>query len=267
MLSATTSWPGPLVWYGYLAGVAAGAAVANALTTLLGGEEDRTIARSAPILVIVLLAVCCGLIAVEPRAWIRLGAVARASLVSLSATSVAAALGNAATARWSHSAGGQFVALPGAIAAVGLAVTAGPWPSRSEPEWVGPLVLGVVALASAVATGTAAVILLACCRRSEPDHDAAVGRLTAFLTAAIVVELAALTALALSLRGLSGLAFQRAPGRLIPLFVIPIGLVAPLVCQLRRDRRGALDAAWLVLLGGFVLRVAVAGIPASLTLR
>jgi hypothetical protein len=60
---------------------------------------------------------------------------------------------------------------------------------------------------------------------------------------------------------------MRWPGLLIPFFVVPVGLVLPLLLRNRRDTRRAVDAALLVLLGGFVLRLAVVGIPASLLLK
>ncbi len=126
------------------------------------------------------------------------------------------------------------------------------------------MVLQAVLVASAVTTGGGLITLLAAIR---PPDTARVERLAAVLLGAIVCELIALTLLALTVRGGSGLVFQRWPGRLIPLFVVPVGLVAPLLCLQRRDRLGNADAAWLALLGGFILHAALAGIPQSLTLR
>ena len=109
------------------------------------------------------------------------------------------------------------------------------------------------------------MVLLARWRLPDVTEEA-VERLERVDGWAIVLELVMLTALALSLRGLSGLAFMRWPGFLIPLFVVPVGLVLPLILRHVRGARGAVDAALLVLLGGFVLRLAVVGIPASLLL-
>jgi hypothetical protein len=53
---------------------------------------------------------------------------------------------------------------------------------------------------------------------------------------------------------------------LIPLFVVPVGLILPLILRQVRGVKGAVDSALLVLLGGFVLRAAVVGMPASLIL-
>jgi formate-dependent nitrite reductase membrane component NrfD len=277
---ADAAWPGPLVWYAFLGGVAAGSYATAAAARLFGTEADRRATRPARLLAFPLVAACLGLLAADAsrggRAWGRLGLVGRSALAALGVVSLGSFLA-------ALQEGGRFQALPGAgrlvvlgrsplgkvaavagvVAALGVGSSVAPLPAV---EWVGPGWLGAVFLASAAATGPAAVVLLARWRGAVPADDS-VSRLTTATAGAIVVELALLTALTLSLRGFSGLALQRWPGMLIPLFVVPLGLVLPLVLRQVRGPRGAVDAAWLVLLGGFVLRAAVAGIPASLTLR
>ena len=81
-----------------------------------------------------------------------------------------------------------------------------------------------------------------------------------------MLELILITIFALSVRGIAGMAFLRYPGMLIPLFVVPLGLVLPLFLRHYRGAKGTIDAAILVLLGGFVLRMAVVGIPRSMIL-
>jgi hypothetical protein len=60
---------------------------------------------------------------------------------------------------------------------------------------------------------------------------------------------------------------MRMPGMLIPLFVVPVGLVLPLLLGESRGLRAESDAALLTLFGGFVLCVAFVGIPGSLGFR
>jgi hypothetical protein len=134
------------------------------------------------------------------------------------------------------------------------------------PDWSSANWLGAVFLASAASTGGSAVVLLDCWRTPDAT-DRAAERLARAIDIAIVLELALLTAFALSLRGLAGLAFQRWPGMLLPLFIVPIGLVLPLVLRHWRGARGAVDASLLVLLGGFVLPATIAGIPGSLPFK
>lgn len=280
-LDAGAPWPGPLVWYGFLAGVAAGSYALGALAGVFGGEADRRATRPARLLAFPLVAVCVGLLAAEAaregRVWHRLGTAGVSALAALGVAGFGTFVGALAEEGWDRPAGlgrrlarldrspaGRALAVAGTAAALAVAATTRPLPPS---DWAGAGCLGAVLLASAAATGPSAAVVLARCRRRDPDDDPddpAVARLAAAAAVAAVAELAALTALALSLRGPSGLAFQRWPGRMIPLFVVPVGLVLPLILRQVRGPRGAIDAAWLVLLGGLVLRAAVAGIPESL---
>ena len=96
---------------------------------------------------------------------------------------------------------------------------------------------------------------------------------------AMVLELAMLAAFAWALGGLAGPALLRWPGALIPGFVVPAGLVLPLVVMpfatsafglpSPGGRHGRL-ARWglptLVLVAGFALRYAVVHMPGPLLL-
>jgi len=275
---AIAPWPGPLVWYAFLVGVAAGAYALAAFVSILGNEANRRLVRPAFVMAFGLLAAGLGLLAFESsrdaRVWGRLGSWDVANLASFSTVGLVTLIGALAEggrlypsraakplARLHGSRFGRALAGAGAVAALGLASSTGPLPSS---DWASAGWLGGVSFASALATGSAAVVLLVDWRGAESDD---VGRLAAASGGAVVLELALLIGLTLSLRGLSGLAFQRWPGRLIPLLIVPVGLVLPLILRQVRGPRGAVDAAWLILFGGFVLRAAVAGIPESLTLR
>ena len=161
-----------------------------------------------------------------------------------------------------HQAGRAFAAV-GAIVALAFGATAG---LMLRPTWTSAAWLGAVLLVSAVSTGVSVVVLLDRWNRREVD-EVTIERLGRVNGMAIVAELAVLAGQALSIDGPSGLAYMRWPGMLIPLFVVPVGLVLPLIVGESRGTRGEVDVAMLVLLGGFVLRVAVVGIPASLMLR
>ena len=81
---------------------------------------------------------------------------------------------------------------------------------------------------------------------------------------AMVLELAMLAAFAASLGELAGPAFARWPGVLIPAFVVPPGVLAPLAAQLARGPRWWVAVGGLVLAAGFALRFAVVGMPGPL---
>ena len=81
---------------------------------------------------------------------------------------------------------------------------------------------------------------------------------------AIVLELIMLAIMAISLGHLARFAFGTWPGMLIPAFVVPVGLVFPLLVKRWADTRSAVTASVFVLVGGFVLRAAVVGMPLPL---
>lgn len=279
---SAVSWPGPLVWYAFLSGVAAGSSLLASLTALFGSEADRRATRRGFLLAFPLLIICLVLLAIQSArnrtasVWFSLGFLDVKSWETLCAVSVASLLGRfveeesfrpsrplSALKILNRRGFGFLLAAVGMVAALGLAVSLGP---ASKPDWASLGWLGAVQLTSATCMGFATASLTAprASAHEEIDTDA---RLATGSAMAIVLELVSLTGLSLSMRGLSGFALQRWPGSLIPLFVVPFGLVLPLVLRQVRGPRGAIDAAWLVLLGGFILHAALAGIPASLALK
>ena len=246
--------PGPLVWYAFLGGAAAGALLLTSFVRLFGSKDDRRSIRPAGGLTILLLAVSAGLLAYED---LRPGGVAIPKGVPVEFLRLSLLVSVTGFALRDLPRLDTLFAAVGLIAALGLGLSE---PPATATEWSSPFWLAAVRLASAASTGFAAVALVA------PRDEEGDGLATP-IAGAVVAELAGLTGLALSLTGPAGFALQRWPGRLIPLFVVPFGLVLPLVMRQVRGPRGAADAAWLVVLGGLALQTAIAGIPASLTLR
>jgi formate-dependent nitrite reductase membrane component NrfD len=280
-------WGGTITWYFYLGGIAAGAYSVAAMDALFGGETDRRATRPAHYIAFPLVCLCGLLLSVDLErperflnllvqspmsvGWWALSAFGGFSVVSFLAVLVED--GWIRAPRWHD----RVVALrrrwPGKLFAAtgaGTALFLGSYTgvlltATSPPAWADSTWLGALFLASAASTGVAALVVLTCWRCPDVG-DAQVERLERADGWAIVLELAMLTAFAWSLRGISGQAFLRWPGMLIPLFVVPIGLVLPLILRQVRGVQGAVDSALLVLLGGLVLRVAVVGMPASLIL-
>ena len=137
--------------------------------------------------------------------------------------------------------------------------------SGSHP-WVGAVWLRAILFVSGLTAGVAMLVVgNHSVRRYEINTS--LDRLELVLGWLIIVELGILTGLALSMRGSTGIAFQRWPGMLIPLFVVPVGLVLPLVHRKPGAERGLFDASLFVLLGEYVLSVAIVGIPRSIGLQ
>jgi formate-dependent nitrite reductase membrane component NrfD len=137
--------------------------------------------------------------------------------------------------------------------------------ASNQPVWADTTWLSALFLASAASTGIAATLLLAPWLGEAPAPDS-VRRLARLDRFAIVLEIAMLAAFALSLGGFARDAFFRWPGVLVPAFVLPVGLLAPLILH-RIGRPQFLQLApALVLIGGLALRAAVVLIPSSLVL-
>ena len=295
---ADPHWGGYIVWYFYLGGIAAGAYAVAAMAAIFGGEADRRATRPAHYIAFPLIAVCGAVLTADlnrpERFWhmliqsetfrpmfkwwspMSVGSWALTAFGGFSATSFLAVLledGWIKSNRWRdrlvavrQTWPGKLFAATGAGTAFFVASYTGVLLSASnQPAWADTTWLGALFLASAASTGVAALVVLARWRCPDVGDDE-VERLERADGWAIVLELAMLVAFALSLRGVSGIAFLRWPGMLIPLFVVPVGLVLPLIVRQVRGARGAVDSALLVLLGGFVLRFAVVGMPASLIL-
>ena len=132
--------------------------------------------------------------------------------------------------------------------------------ASNQPVWSNTTWIGALFLASSASTGIAAMVLLDRGLRLEV-HDSVIEHLEQLDSWAIVLELIMLAIMAVSLGRLSLAAMSAWPGILVPAFVVPVGLLLPLVVKRWGGTRAAVMASALVLLGGFALRAAVVGMP------
>jgi formate-dependent nitrite reductase membrane component NrfD len=293
---ADPEWHGLIVWYFFLAGIAAGAYVMAALADLYGDQEDRSGVRVAYYIAFPLVAVCGLLLTVDlgrpERFWHMLiqsntgwpmfkwwspmsvgswGLSAFGFFSFASFVGVLAEDGRLGLSRFSPLSArlrtgwtGRLFALGGSLSAfflgtyTGVLLGASNQPVWSNTTWIGPLFL-----ASSASTGIATMVLLD--RWLKLDiKEAVIEHLEQLDSWAIVLELFMLVVMALSLGRLSRAAFGAWPGLLVPVFVVPAGLVFPLAIKRWGGTPAATMASVFVLLGGFALRAAVVGMPPPL---
>src|SRR5216110_134042 len=120
----------------------------------------------------------------------------------------------------------------------------------NRPIWADSPWLGALFIASGVSTGAAALILLAPARGASTRS---LEWLSSFDARALVVELLVLAAFIASL-GAVNRVWLSVWGLLLLVGVVWFGILAPL--RLHMQRRPVASAAKLVLLGGFLLRLA-----------
>jgi len=120
----------------------------------------------------------------------------------------------------------------------------------NRPIWADSPWLGALFIASGMSTGAAALILLAP-RRGATEQSLA--RLSAFDTKALAVELLVLVLFIISLGSINRV-WVSVWGLVLLVGVVGFGILAPL--RLHLQRRPLASAAKLVLLGGFLLRLA-----------
>ena len=256
---ADSRWAGSLVWFLFLGSAAAGSYTLATLAAIFGRESDRKARRALSRLPLPLVVVCA-LVGLNMGGWRTRSEMA--AVAAFSGFCIFAFLDKGAEIGrvlfWY-----RYVFYASGLAAAALFVA---FSARFLPTtWIGQAAGLAMLFATSATTGAAASVLIVRCRCGEED-DGAIVRLGQVNAIANVIELAVLATVALTLRSPHGLAFMRWPGMLIPLFVVPIGLVLPLIIRQVRGVHGAVDSALLVLLGGFVLRLAVVGMPASLIL-
>jgi formate-dependent nitrite reductase membrane component NrfD len=290
---ADPEWHGYIVWYFFLGGIAAGAYVIAAMVDLVGTPEDRRAVRCAYYVAFPLVNICGILLIIDlnrpERFWhmliqsqtgrpmfkwwspISVGSWGLAVFGAFSAASFAGVLaedGRLGLQRFAPLAArlrtgwvGRLFAAGGAFAAFFLGSYTGVLLGASnQPFWADTTWTGALFLASAASTGIAALILLN--RWLQPSLPHAVfERLERLDALAILLECGLLVTLALSLGNLAPSAFLNWPGVLIPVFVVPFGLLIPLVLKPLTSPRAAVVASILVLLGGFALRAAFVGLP------
>lgn len=127
----------------------------------------------------------------------------------------------------------------------------------NRPVWADSNLLGPLFLVSAASTGAATMVLLAVWRRA--GHPASIRWLSWFDQRLLLLELLVLIIFLVSLGSVARV-FLSWWGVVLLLGVVGAGIVMPLLLQ-RTHRTGSLrqhaQAAMLVLLGGFLLRVVV----------
>jgi formate-dependent nitrite reductase membrane component NrfD len=295
---ADPGWGQFIIWYFYLGGIAAGAYAVATMVGLFGDERDRRGVRVADYIAFPLVNICGLLLVVDlgrpERFWHMLiqsetyrpmfkwwspmsagswglsafGAFSFVSFVSVLAEDRRLGLG-----RWHdlamwlrRGAIGKVFQVGGALsgffvgAYTGTLLTATNQPIWAQSTWLSPLFL-----ASAASTGVAAMILLVRWKPRETSAEV-IEKLERVDSFAMLLELAMLAAFAASLGGFAASAFLRWPGVLVPGFVLPFGLILPLVARRTLGRRGRWALPVLVLVAGYALRFAVVGMPGPLLL-
>ncbi len=290
---ADPEWHGLIIWYFFLGGIAAGAYVMAALADLFGDETDRPGVRVAYYMAFPLVCVCGLLLTVDlgrpERFWHMMiqsntgwpmfkwwspmsvgswglsafGAFSFASFVGVLAEDGWLGLGRFSplAARLRTGWTGRLFALGGSLAAFFLGSYTGVLLTASnQPVWSNTTWLGALFLASAASTGIAAMVILDRLLRLKV-RESVIERLERLDTWAIVLELIMLGIMAISLGRLAVPAYSTWPGILLPAFIVPVGLIFPLLVKRWGGTRAAVTASLFVLIGGFALCAAVVGMP------
>jgi formate-dependent nitrite reductase membrane component NrfD len=292
---ASPEWGGWIVAYFYLGGIAAGAYAVAAMVGLWGDEDDRRALRVADYVAFPLVCLCGLILTVDlgrpERFWHMMvgsetfrpmlkwwspmsagswglsafGALSCCSFVGALAEDGRFGLGrfSALAERLRRGPAGRAFGAAGTAAAFFLGAYTGTLLSASnQPVWADTSWLAALFLASALATGVAALVLLVRWQRPGTTPGV-VERLERVDAWAAILELAMLAAFAASLGPLALPAFGSWPGALIPAVVVPAGILFPLAARLarRRGRFWGMASAVSVLAAGLALRYAVVGMP------
>src|SRR5947208_4176397 len=281
--SGAPHWAWLIILYFFVGGIAGGACLLAAVVDWFGGPEDRPVVRTGysvaawgAILSGALLTIDLGrplrfwhmlfqsanVPALMFKGWspISFGAWA---LLLFGLFAVLSALGGMAEEGRLHNPALRAVggAVRGGLAKVvgGVAGLLGVFiagytgissPSRNRPFWRAGPWLGALFIASGMSTGAAALILLAPRRGAS---ELSLARLSAFDTRALVVELLVLVLFLASLGSVNRV-WVGFWGLVLLVGVVGLGIVAPL--RLHAQRRPLASGAKLVLVGGFLLRLA-----------
>ena len=289
---ADPDWGHWIIAYFYLGGIAAGAFATASLARLFGDDDDRRLARLGDLMATPLVAICGVFLVVDlgrperfwhmliqsetwrpmfkwwspmsTGSWALSAFGAFAGLAFASAVADRGWLGLGRFRRlfdiFERGPIGKSVAAAGLLSAfylgsyTGSLLTATNQPGWAQSTWLSPLFL-----ASSMSTGAAALTLAGMFARSDKRS---IHRVDTLDTLAALLEVAMLAAFASSFEGreLVGM-FSMMPGALIPAFVLPVGLVLPLILRRLYGRRAQVVACALVLAGGLALRYAVVALP------
>ena len=289
---ADPGWGHWIVAYFYLGGIAAGAFAASSLIRLFGVDDDRRLARIGDLMATPLVALCGAFLVVDlgrpERFWHMLiqsetfrpmfkwwspmssgswGLSAFGAFAGLAFASAVADRGWLGPGRSRGILGvfergpvGKVVAAGGLLSALYLgSYTGSLLTATNQPGWARSTWLSPLFLASSMSTGAAALGLAGMFTRAD-EH--AIRRVDTLDGLSALLELAMLAAFASSFdrREWVGI-FSTMPGALIPAFVVPVGLVVPLILRRSHGRRAQVAAGLLILAGGLALRYAVVALP------
>ncbi len=296
---ADPDWRMLIVLYFYLGGIAAGAYAVAALAELLGDGDDQRGLQPAYLLAFPLISVC-GLLLIADlgrpeRFWhmmiksntgwpmlkwwspMSAGSWALSAFGFFSFVSFFQVIAQSPRFPWPALGRllgrlrgglmGNLFACGGLLSALFLgSYTGALLGATNQPIWSNTTWTGALFLTSALSTGIAAIVLVdRWIKRGV--QEAVIHRLERLDSWATVLELVLLAIFLGSLGRLAVIGVQRWPGMLIPTFVIPVGLLAPLALKRLGVKRGSGLDSVLVLAGGFVLRAAVIGMPLSFLVR
>jgi formate-dependent nitrite reductase membrane component NrfD len=287
---AAFHWHDSAVWYLYLSGIAAGAYLTSSLLAAFGDENDHPVRRIAAVIAFPLVCVCALLVAGERSQGARqrqaslstgsdrpilqfdvsrsIGSMGLAVFATLTFASFVAALLRQTSARrrrLPRSAGWIRLAISivGTASSIFVATYTGVLQTpNGQPVWPDTTWIGPLFLATSASTGLAAVLGVARSRRVDLPH-AACEHLERACRWCVALTLVIIVALTVALGEWTRPALGRWPGLMIPLVVVPAGLIFPLLLQ-RAGGRGSVWSAHLVLLGGFILRATLLAIPPPL---
>ncbi len=291
-------WHGYIIAYFFLGGIAAGAYAMASLAALFGTDRDRRSTRAAYYLAFPLVCVCGILLIIDlgrPERFLHMliksntwtpmlkwwspmsigswGLSAFGGFSFGSFLGVLAEDGRLGLGRWSHWACAQgrgwfgtLFQIGGTLAGFFLGAYTGTLLSASnQPLWADSTWISALFLASAASTGIAATLLLAPWLGESPDRGT-MHRLERLDRFAIVLEITMIAAFAASLGRFWRAAFFQWPGILVPAFILPFGLLGPLLLHRIGGRRSTPVALMLVLAGGLALRAAVVLMPGPILL-
>jgi len=281
--SGAPHWTWLIILYFFVGGIAGGASLLAAVVDWFGGPEDRPVVRTGYNVAAVGAIVSGALLTVDLgrplRFWHMLFQSANFPAIMFKGWSpisfgawgillfglfaVLAALGGMAEEGRLHNPalravggvvrGGLAKLVGGVTGLLGVFIagyTGVLLSVTNRPIWADGPWLGALFAASAVSTGAAALILLAP-RRGASEQSLA--RLSAFDTKALVLELLLLVLFLASLGSVNRV-WVGVWGVVLLVGVVGLGILAPL--RLHLQRRPVASAARLVLLGGFLLRLA-----------
>ena len=281
--SGAPHWTWLIILYFFVGGIAGGASLLAAVVDWFGGPEDRPVVRTGYNVAAVGAIVSGALLTVDLgrplRFWHMLFQSANFPAIMFKGWSpisfgawgillfglfaVLAALGGMAEEGRLHNPalravggvvrGGLAKLVGGVTGLLGVFIagyTGVLLSVTNRPIWADGPWLGALFAASAVSTGAAALILLAPRRGAS---ELSLARLSAFDTKALVLELLLLVLFLASLGSVNRV-WVGVWGVVLLVGVVGLGILAPL--RLHLQRRPVASAARLVLLGGFLLRLA-----------